>query len=669
MADLLFELGVEELPAHTVERSAQDLRDNVLGGLKEARLSFGEVQVFSTPRRLIVAVGSVQDQQDDMVSDVRGPSTAAAFDAEGNPSKALEGFLRGQGATLDAVRKEGDYVWVTKTTPGRPTLEVLAELIPAAVKGLSFDKSMRWGSSRMRFARPIRWMLASFGGELVPFEIEGVKSGLESRGHRFLFPESFEAKTLDELLNGLLMRSVEPDPREREKRIREGSMIIASGTPLMTDSLVSENVNLTEWPSPLEGEFRADFLELPEPVLITAMAKHEKMFPVRDQSGKLINKFIFVRNSGEEAVVREGNAWVLNARFNDAKFFYDEDKLHGIDAFLAKTGGMLFQEKLGTVLDRAYRLEKLAGFIAGNIGADSALASKAALYAKADLSSGLVSELPALQGAIGAEYAKRAGFEPEVCRAIEVQYEPSKLSAGDLVPACVVLADQLDKLAGYLGLGLLPSGSSDPVGLRRAGATLLEVASVIGDRLTDITPLIEYALSLFEGHTFDSGAVRSALSDILQSRYEVTFSGVRHDVLAAALGPNLQPSMIKFRVEAMQLVQDDVAFIQTASRPLNLAESARKKGEPLDMSLSRLESSEGESLRGALESVAGRVMSAGSAAEVIEALKELDRPINAFFDSTMVMAEDPAVRASRLGLLQSVADLLNKAGDFTKLVA
>ncbi|HMS55398.1 MAG TPA: glycine--tRNA ligase subunit beta, partial [Fimbriimonadaceae bacterium] len=629
----------------------------------------GEVQHYSTPRRLIVAVSGVQDQQPDMVADVRGPSAAAAYDAEGKPTKALEGFLRGQGATLESVRKDGDYVWVSKTTIGRPTREVLADLLPVAVKSLSFDKSMRWGSSRMRFARPIRWMLASFGGELVNFEIEGVRSGLESRGHRFLNPEKFEAKTLDELLNGLLMRNVEPDPREREKRIREGATIIATGTPLMTDSLVSENVNLTEWPSPLEGEFRVDFLDLPEPVLITAMAKHEKMFPVRDRAGNLINKFIFVRNSGEEAVVREGNAWVLNARFNDAKFFYDEDKHHGMDAFLAKTGGMLFQEKLGTVLDRAYRLEKLAAFIAEQIGADAALAAKAALYAKADLSTGLVSELPALQGAIGAEYAKRAGFEPEVCRAIEVQYEPAKVESGDLVAACVVLADQLDKLSGYLGLGLLPSGSSDPVGLRRAGATLLEISSVLGDRLSDFSPLVDKAVSLYEGHAFDPNAVTLALSDILEGRYEVTYSSVRHDVLAAALGPNLQPSLVSSRVTAMQLVQDDVAFIQTASRPLNLAEAARKKGETLDLNTTRLDSPEGEALRNAVNTVAERVKSVANAADLIAALKTLDQPINAFFDSTMVMAEDPAIRASRLGLLQLVADLLNQAGDFTKLVS
>jgi glycyl-tRNA synthetase beta chain len=265
---------------------------------------------------------------------------------------------------------------------------------------------MRWGSNRMRFARPIRWILAAFDGAVVPFEVETVQSTLTSQGHRFYWPELFEAKTLQELTEGLRQRTVEPDPEVRRERIRSGAALVAHGTPLLTEALVDENVYLTEWPQPIEGEFKPEFLELPRPVLITAMAKHEKMFPVQDEKGQLTNRFVFIRNSGEDATVRVGNQWVLNARFNDARFFYTEDRKRTMEQFLEKTSTIVFQEKLGNVRQRADRLSKLAEKLSEVTGGDKdeqVLARTAGLYCKADLATGLVSELPSLQGVIGSE--------------------------------------------------------------------------------------------------------------------------------------------------------------------------------------------------------------------------------------------------------------------------
>ncbi|MBC8064445.1 MAG: glycine--tRNA ligase subunit beta, partial [Chlorobia bacterium] len=358
MPELLLELGCEELPATFVEKANHDLRDKLVELLEAANvLQPGfKSTIYGTPRRLIVSISGLVEKQPNEQKEMRGPALQAAFDKDGNPTKALEGFCRSNGVEVSSVRRDEKYVWIDKSVLGLPTGEVLQGAIPQAIRALTFEKTMRWGSARMRFARPIRWVLAAFNGRLVPFVIESVQSTLTSQGHRFYSPDLFEAKNLDELMLGLRARLVEPDPEIRRHRIREGAKKVATGDPLLTESLVDENVYLTEWPTPIEGEFKSEFLDLPRPVLITAMAKHEKMFPVQDASGNLTNRFVFVRNSGEDETVRIGNQWVLNARFNDARFFYAEDNKRSMDQFLEKTSTIVFQEKLGNVRQRADRL-------------------------------------------------------------------------------------------------------------------------------------------------------------------------------------------------------------------------------------------------------------------------------------------------------------------------
>ncbi|RYG32274.1 glycine--tRNA ligase subunit beta, partial [bacterium] len=357
MPELLLEVGCEELPATFVRKAFLDLAARVGAELVGAGLreSAEATTTLGTPRRLIVVFGNVSDRQSDREERLRGPSITAAYNPDGTPSKALEGYCRKQGVDPAEVENDGQYVWVTKRIAGRHAGEILIEALPRAIRGLSFEKSMRWGSSRMRFARPIRWILASFDGGAVNFEIEGVASGLESRGHRFYAPEPFSAPNAGKLMDELRARFVEPDPEERRKRILAGAPAVAEGIPDLPEALVDENVHLTEWPTAIRGEFPASFLELPEPVLVTAMAKHERMFPIRDAEGKLTNAFVFVRNSGEDDTVRRGAEWVLNARFNDARFFFDEDKKKTLDDFLAATETIVFQEKLGTVRKRADR--------------------------------------------------------------------------------------------------------------------------------------------------------------------------------------------------------------------------------------------------------------------------------------------------------------------------
>lgn len=681
MAELLLELGCEELPATFVRKAMHDLQAAVEDRLTQAGLTFRRThEPLGTPRRLIVSLDGVPDRQPDQVKEQRGPGLKAAFDADGNPTKALDGFCRAQGCAVSDLRKEGDYVWLTKKIEGRPSREILAEALPEAIRSLSFEKSMRWGSSRMRFARPIRWILSSIGGEVVPFEIEGVASSLQSRGHRFYSPKPFEAKSRSKLLAGLRKRNVEPDPVERERIIREQSAKVASGTPELPDALVEENVFLTEWPTALEGSFLPVYEDLPEPVLVTAMAKHERFFPVRGADGKLLAKFISIRNAGVDDVVREGNEWVLNARFNDALFFFEEDRRRTFDEFLERTTGIVFQEKLGTVRQRADRLARLAAVVATATGGSEEeieWARQAGLYAKADLSTGLVSELASLQGVIGGEYARRDGLPEPVCDAIAAQYDFAKaFSMEDRTALRLLIADQLDKLAGYLGLGLAPSGSSDPFGLRRAATILIE-SSWNWPALRELDGLFEAALDGYP--ELDRKRATELLEDLFRSRYESLLTDTRHDLVEAVLNTDLAaPRRLRFRLSCLERLADDVAFVQTATRPINIVSAAVAKGievptapSVLALNLARLDSEEGENLWPLVskeEEPLRKALRAEDADEVARVLKELEGPINTFFDSTMIMVDDEAVRQARLALLGAIGGMLTSVGDWTKIV-
>lgn len=663
MPELLLELGMEELPASFVERAFQQLLSEVLKRLDDEAISHGSGEALGTPRRLIIRVLDVSETQPDRTAQVRGPALRAAYDENGNPSKALEGFCRGQGVTTESLTKDETYVWATKLTPGKPTLEVLPVVLEAAIRALTFDKSMRWGANRMRFARPIRWILASFGGQSVPFSVETVDSGLSSRGHRFNRPDPFEVTTWDALISELRSREVEPDPEVRRTRILEGAQKVASGKPDLSEALVDENVYLTEWPEALEGEFKSEFLTLPEPVLVTAMAKHERFFPVRDADGKITNCFVSIRNGGEEATVSRGNAWVLNARFNDAKFFFDEDANFTMDQFLERTERMLFQEKLGSVRKRADRLSALASQLSNG----NEEAAKAGLYMKADLSTGLVSELSSLQGIIGGEYARLAGWSENIVHALSVQYSPE--NAKNDVARAVIAADQLDKLAGYLGLGLAPTGSSDPFGLRRAVTVLIEL-SWNGSDSRAWLPAFRSALAQYKDIELDQEKAEASLADIFAGRYKALAPEAKYDLLEAAMLESnraelLNPNAVRSRLAALEMGAQDPGLVQAATRPLNIVSAARAKGiEIPSLNVDDLDSPSGAEL--------ARTATAFQAGDNPEALiaqiSTLVPAINAFFDTTMVMVEDTRVRDARLALLDLVGQKLLLAGDWTKVV-
>jgi len=690
MPELLFELGCEELPATAVRRAYADLLKGLTDLFQEAGILGSAGQAYGTPRRLIVSFPDLLETQPDVTKEQRGPALKAAFGPDGAPSNALLGFCRSQGIQVEDLRRDDQYVWVTKIVKGRPTNELLAELLPKAVRALTFDKTMRWGANRMRFARPIRWILAVFDGQTVSFDIEGVPSSNESRGHRFYAPEPFAVTTLSGLIQGLRDRKVEPNAEIRKNAILAQANVVADGLPDLPDALVEENTFLTEWPTAIQGAFRDEFLNLPTAVLVTAMAKHEKMFPVRDEDGKITRNFVFVRNSGEDDSVRKGCEWVLNARFNDAKFFFDEDAKYSMDDFLERTKAIVFQEKLGTVHQRTDRLSALAPKCALATGADEkemALAAQAGLYSKADLSTGLVGELTSLQGVIGGVYARREGFPDAVIRAISTQYDPSKNAnpacEGARTAARLVVADQLDKLAGYLGLGLEPSGSSDPYALRRAANILIESAWNWPSPVPGYGFLFDFALHLYgsQGVTLNVDAARGAVRNVFASRYPALLPDVRYDALESALidpagEEPLNPRAVKFRCGVLTELFADAEFVQTATRPLNIVISARKKGiefgqvNPLSLlEHSALESADGLALFETLAEQTEPLTAAAAredAAAVVGYVRNLADPINRFFENTMVMADQPEVRYARLTLMNACAQQLLVAGDFSK---
>lgn len=681
MPELLLEVGCEELPASFVERAYNDLKEGIVSRLQEGGVLEGDSQsvCMGTPRRLIVSVSGVLARQPDSEKQVRGPALSAAFGANGAPTPALLGFCRSAGVDVAEITKDDKYVWANKKSAGVDTRDLLQTVLPDAIRGLSFDKSMRWGTGKMRFARPIRWILAAFDGVVVPFKVESVASGLTSKGHRFYANQPFTSTNLSEHLANLRTHKVEPEVGKRRERILAESLK-ASGKPDLPDALVYENSFLTEMPDAVHGQFHSEYLNLPEPVLVTAMAKHEKMFPVRNDKGELTNNFVFIRNGGQDSEVRKGCEWVLNARFNDARFFFNSDKQLTLEDFLAKTQQIAFGKDLGTVHQRAGRLAKLSASIAkfGGLGeSEIKLAEEAGRLAKADLSTGLVSELPSLQGLIGSEYAKREGKPSEVVAALASQYDFSRVKDTDSkVSLCLLAADQIDKLAGYLTLGLEPTGSSDPYGLRRAATFLIESAWKWTGLRGNLLPFFAEAVQGYIADGIfgsDKQVSKEALTRLLSSRYDALLDFPADVKAGAAQGDWIfNPRAVRFRCECLTAAAGDTALVQAATRVTNLVVSAQAKKLEFaeNPNTTNLDSKEGLELFKAAIDVSGACQQASSSEDVsalLGGLGKLIGPINVFFDNTMIMVDDARVRATRLALLGLVHKSFDLAGDFSKL--
>ncbi|MCC6404498.1 MAG: glycine--tRNA ligase subunit beta [Fimbriimonadaceae bacterium] len=684
MPELLLELGCEELPAWAVGPSAVNLASALHDALAQARLEPGEPTYLSTPRRLIVRV-EVAASQADSESRLRGPALAAAYCPDGEPTQALQGFCRSKGLEVSQLEKDGDYVWATVREVGRAAAEVAREVVPQAIGSLSFKKTMRWAEGKTRFARPVRWIVANLDGHGIGTEFAGVSSGPVSRGHRFLSPEEFEAGTFENLVRELRKRKVEPDRRVRISTIRDQAVDATDGKVVLDEALIEENADLTEWPVCHVGEVRGEYLGLPFIVLGTLLAKHLRFLVLEPDGPSPSPKFVAVRNGGEEDAVRRGNEWVANARLDDAQFFWNEDAKRTMDEFLAATSGITFQAKLGTVRERADRLSALARQVAQDTGADEAeaeLARLAGLYAKADLSTGLVGELDELQGHVGGIYLRREGADGAVCHAIATHYDarlnPTVDSPEARTALRLLMADNLDKLAGYLGLGLEPTGSSDPYGLRRSANLLVETAWSWPTGFPGFAAAFTTALGLYreQGIELDGDGAEPRFHALMRARCTTLLEGFRHDVATAAAseGPaSADPRRIRVRARVLDALVAQPGLVQAGLRPVNIVAAARKKGIPfaegkLDPDL--LESAEGEALWAECdrqEPLLAQAFQAEDEGGVVRCLQALAAPIDRYFESTMVMDEDPQRCAERLKVALRAAMLWLMAGDLSAL--
>lgn len=679
MPSLLLEVGCEELPAHSVARAAEELGEAVMRAIQERSLAedSSQAEIYATPRRLIVSVSGLREAQPDQSVERRGPSESACFGPDGAPTKALEGFCKSAGILPEQAQIRDGYAWAIVEMKGKRAAEALSEDLPNAIRSLTFDKTMRWGESRMRFARPIRWILAILDGEIIPFAVETVQASNTSRGHRFHFPDAFEVSSLEQLLSELRSRMVEPDANARRARIVESAERLAGGRALLTDALVEENVYLTEWPVAIVGTFKEEYRRLPRPVLITAMAKHERFFPIEDEQGNLTNRFISVTNGGDEEEIRQGNEWVLNARFNDAMFFFDEDRRKPLSYFLEQTSRIVFQEKLGTIRQRADRLSALAKAIADESQLGIAdLCERAGLLCKADLSTGLVSELPSLQGQIGAEYARIEGEDERICRGVAQHYDAPREPAneGDQIAIVLMCADAADRIAGYLGIGEKPTGSRDPFALRKAATQLIEAQIGWESLKGSFVEWVQRSANLYESQSIalsSRDSIETDFCEIVTGRYEAMFPDISYDAREAALATSWKDPArtILQRARILQSISPDVPFVRTAKRPINIVSAAEKKeiGIASAVKPEHFEHPSESDLLGAIERAEflaeGRQLD-----ELVDVLRSLASPIDAFFDAVMVMAENETIRANRLALLKRASSLFLRIGDFSKIV-
>lgn len=701
MAELLLEIGTEELPAGVVEGALEQLRDAVTQRLQDARIAFGQAETFGTPRRLILAVHDVAERQTDVVREVRGPAANVAFDAQGNPTPAALGFARKQGVEVGALEvvhtPQGDYVMAKVFERGKPTVEVAAGIFPEAIRSLTFPKMMRWGSGNLRFCRPIRWLLALYDGEVVPFELDGIRSGNRSRGHRFLAPEEFEVHTPAELFRQLHERYVLYDHRRRREVIREQANRLAEqvgGRILWDDALLDEVTHLVEYPTALLGGFDPSFLSLPEPILITAMKKHQRFFAVVDNTGKLLPYFVAVRNGNDYRldVVRDGNERVLTARFNDAHFFYERDRQQPLEAFVSELKRIVFQEKLGTMADKTARLAVVAREVAELAGVDPALAERAATLCKADLATEVVMELPALQGIMGREYALLSGEEMSVAQAIAEHYMPR--FAGDALPdsplgRLLAVCDRVDTLVGYIGaLQIVPTGSGDPFGLRRAAQGVVQILATV-EGMPRLWALVEAVARAYAGQGVDiSEDGLRLLAQMFSQRIEALLEdeGVRYDVIQAVLAEErVEPRAARANAQMLNALPMEqltpVALAATRVRNILKANEAVKLVptatlRPCSEWLAQLNPAlfQHEEERALYELALENENRIAEAAEgfrseqVFDVLETFTEPVNRFFDEVLVMAPDEAIRRNRLLLLAGLDALYRAVGDFSKLV-
>lgn len=678
--DFLFELGGEELPPKSLLTLATALRDGVVSGLTAAGLSHSGVEFYAAPRRLAIFIRDLAAQQPDRVVTVDGPPVKAAFDASGEPTQAALGFARKNGVDISEIDRSGDKLRYVKAISGEQTAALMPGIFELALKNLPIAKRMRWGAKRVEFVRPMHWLVMLYGSDVVPARLLDIDSGRSSCGHRFHHPEAVAIAHAGDYLQVMESAHVIADFDRRRQHIRSTVNALAAkegGQALMPDALLDEVTALVEWPMPLVCSFESRFLAVPQEALISTMQDNQKYFCLVDAQGQLMARFITVANiasSAPEKIVA-GNEKVVRPRLTDAEFFFNQDKKITLAERNERLKSVVFQAQLGTVYAKAERVSALAATIAGMIGGDATLAAMAGLLCKSDLASEMVSEFPELQGIAGTHYARHEGLPEEVALALNEQYLPR--FAGDVLPTtktgqAVALADKLDTLTGIFGIGQPPTGSKDPFALRRAALGVLRIL-IEGELDADLEQLV-IAATRQHGSALTVASTATDVFDFLLGRYRAMYEdqGITPDVIAAvqACRPT-QARDFDRRVKAVAHFQSlpEAGALAAANKRVSniLAKEAISAG---DIDAALLQEGAEKTLAAAVEQLSRRVeplFAAGDYTQALTALAGLRAPVDAFFDSVMVMAEDAAVRANRLRLLSQLRALFLRVADISQL--
>ena len=682
---LLLEIGVEELPSRFGQTTLDQIENNLSKLLKEERINFDNIEKYATPRRLTFVIKNLADKATDLEEEVKGPAKKIAVDADGNFTKPALGFMKSKGLDPENVYFKqlgnAEYLFGTIKQEGKHTSEVLKNIVPEAIKNVTFPKAMRGGGKNMRFARPIRWMVALLNNEVLDIDLEGIKSSNITRGHRFLGEKEFEVNSVEEYFEKLDKNFVVLDQHKRKEMIRKQAVEVAKslgGEVELDEDLLEEITFLVEYPTAFYGEFDEEYVKLPKEVVTTPMKEHQRYFPVL-KDGKLLPNFIAVRNGDSNRIdlVKAGNEKVLRARLADALFFYHEDTKKPLESFVDKLQTVVFQAKLGTVYDKTLRIEKLSQVILNELNMTESKENtlRAAKLCKADLVTNMVFEFTELQGIMGRDYAQVSGENEEVCQGIFEHYLPR--FAGDILPEtntgiALSIADKLDSIAGFFAIGIKPSGSQDPYALRRQA---LGILSILLDRKlsVNLNNLINAALDNYSNLEFNKEEVASQIVEFFVERVKNLFKdlGIRYDVIDAVLNNNLD-DISDIHTRALELnrwlQKDELVEMLTAfNRVATLAEKATTDIVKEDL----LKEDAEIKLYNGFKEIKSNVESLlldKKYNEALDAFATLRPLVDNLFDNVMVMDKDEAIKENRLGLLKQIYSTMLTICDLSKIV-
>lgn len=714
MEKLLFEIGTEEIPAKFMPGILKQLKELAAAKMQELRIPFEDITVYGTPRRMAFIAGGVAETQADVVVEAKGPSVKIAY-VSGAPSKAAQGFARGQGVDVKDLVVRDNYVYAVKHLAGQPVVELLPGLLMDILTSLSFPKTMRWADYEFRFVRPIRWMVALFGDQIIPVEICGVKSGKFSMGHRFMQQSLKAAAESQGLLSAALSKVgnkvysalagvkgaveipsagdykkvmydnfVMVDQDERRALILQQIKDLAAqngGEAEINEDLLEEVNYLVEWPTALCGKFEEKFLSLPKECIITPMREHQRYFPVLDEDGNLLNKFITVRNGGSEHldIVTHGNERVLRARLSDAEFFFNEDRATKLEDRLEKLKTVSFQEGLGNMYDKSERLVKMAEMLrfAINTPVDEEELRRCALLCKTDLVTGMVIEFTELQGVMGREYALLDGEKPEVATGIFEHYLPR--FAGDALPATTIgrivgIGDKLDNICATFSRGLAPTGSQDPYALRRQALGVINILLDANYHIS-LAKIIAGTLYLLDIKPEETGKLVPQIMEFFKQRLRnlLMDQGIRYDVIDAVFADKRNDDMVDLAVRCKALAAYVEAgnaepLVQVSVRVSNLCKKIEKE---VAISGALFKDESENKLHEVVAAVSKEIIPEivlYDYAAVLKAGEKVIEPVNTFFDNVMVMDEDENVKNNRLAMLEEVRGIVSAVGDLSLLV-